>query len=478
MDTDLAFTDAVAQAELVASGEASPQELVDAAIERIETLNGSLNAVIHERFDAARKEAAAALPDGPFKGVPAVVKDLGAPIKGEPHHLGSRVLKEAGYRSPFDSFIVEKMRAAGLVILGRTNCPEFGTTITTEPLAYGPSRNPWSTDHTTGGSSGGSAAAVSSGMVPLGHANDGGGSIRIPASNCGLVGLKPSRGRVSPGPAPSESAWAGSTIDHAVTRTVRDSARLLDVLAGEMPGDLFVAPRPARPFGDEVGRDPGQLRIGFLDAPANRDFEGHPECAAAVHAAATLLEAAGHHVEDRHPAAFGDSDFQRHFITIVSSAITAEVAGWGEIIGRTIAPHELEPDNEAFFAMGAAIGASDYVRSVLWFEDWRRQMAEFWSSEGFDLLLTPVLAFPPARIGELSEPVTGQMRVIQTLQYTAQVNVSGQPAISLPIYWSKEGLPIGVQLIAGYGREDVLVRIASQLENAASWTDRVPPVHA
>ncbi|MGH9299658.1 MAG: amidase family protein, partial [Acidimicrobiales bacterium] len=178
------------------------------------------------------------------------------------------------------------------------------------------------------------------------------------------------------------------------------------------------------------------------------------------------------------PAAFGDTDFQRHFITIVSSAITAEVAGWGEIIGRTIAPHELEPDNEAFFAMGAAIGASDYVRSVLWFEDWRRQMAEFWSSEGFDLLLTPVLAFPPARIGELSEPVTGQMRVIQTLQYTAQVNVSGQPAISLPIYWSKEGLPIGVQLIAGYGREDVLVRIASQLENAASWTDRVPPVHA
>jgi amidase len=241
VDNELAFSDATAQAEMVARRQASPTELVDAAIGRIEALNPQLNAVIHERFEAARSEAQGEV-SGPLAGVPILLKDLGAAMAGEPLHLGMAALKNAQFRAIEDDYLVRKLRAAGCIVLGRTNCPELGTNITTEPVAYGPTHNPWSLDHSTGGSSGGSAAAVASGMVPVAHANDGGGSIRIPAANCGLFGLKPSRGRVSPGPAPNESAWAGSTIDHMLTRTVRDSAGLLDVLSGEMPGDLYVAP--------------------------------------------------------------------------------------------------------------------------------------------------------------------------------------------------------------------------------------------
>jgi|SRR5579872_1934394 len=477
MDDRLTFMDATAQAELVRSGEASPGELVEEGIARVEATNGALNAVIHERFEAARHEAKAAS-DGPFTGVPILLKDLGAPMAGEPIHYGLRVAKEAGYRAPRTAYLVEKLQQAGFVVLGRTNCPELGTTITTEPLAYGPSHNPWELDHTTGGSSGGSAAAVAAGMVPVAHANDGGGSIRIPASNCGLVGLKPSRGRVSPGPEPGEASWAGSTIDHVVTRTVRDSARVLDVLAGEMPGDLFVAPPPARPFADEVGAAPGTLRIGLLDHPPFSGFVGHKETREAVQGAAALLEQLGHKLEESHPAAIGDDDFQRHFIVLVATAIVSDLDHWSELLGRTIDPSEMEPDNAIFHALGSSIPGATYLEAVLWFENWRRRVASWWAEDGFDLLVTPVLAQPPARLGELSEPGVGQERVIETLQYTAQFNVSGQPAISLPLHWTTDGLPVGVQLVAAYGREDLLLRVAVQLEEAAGWVDRHPPFHA
>jgi amidase len=478
MDEHVAWMDATAQAELVRSGQATPQELVDAAIERIERLNPQLNAVIHERFAAARSEAGADDLTGPFAGVPVLLKDLGAEMAGEPHHCGLRAAKAAGYRAPTDSFITEALQAAGCIILGRTNCPEFGTTITTEPLAYGPTRNPWNTDNTTGGSSGGSAAAVASGMVPVAHANDGGGSIRIPAANCGLFGLKPSRGRVSPGPEPHEAAWAGSTIDHVLTRTVRDSAAMLDVLAGERPGDLFVAPPPARPFAAEVGVAPGSLKIGWLDHPAQEGIVPHPECAAAVHSARDLLASLGHELVEEYPVALGDPEFTRHFHTLITPAVAPAVETWGEHIGRPIELTELEPDNQTFQMLGAMVPGTAYLRSVLWFETWRREMAGFWAEDGYDLLLTPVLNMPPARIGELSEPVLGQQKVIEALQYTAQINVTGQPAVSLPLHMTPDGLPVGVQLVAAYGREDLLIRLASQVEQAAPWADRKPLVHA
>src|SRR3954466_5987162 len=250
MSDDLATLDATAQAELVRSGDASPLELVDAAIARIEKLNGELNAVIHPLFERARTHARN-LPDGPFRGVPIVVKDLDGMLAGAPYHAGNKLLKARNYIAPTTSYIFEKLERAGFVIVGKTNTPEFGLMTTTEPEAYGPTHNPWNTRYSTGGSSGGSAAAVASGMVPLGHAGDGGGSIRVPASHCGLFGLKPSRGRVSLGPEEAES-WAGLVARHAVTHSVRDSAAVLDALQGYMPGDWYTAPPPARPYTEEV----------------------------------------------------------------------------------------------------------------------------------------------------------------------------------------------------------------------------------
>src|SRR3954451_12455454 len=267
MRGDLATLDATGQAELVRSGEASPSELVDAAIERIEALNPELNAVIHPLFDKAREAAASELPDGPFRGVPFVLKDLGPHSEGDPFHEGTKFAKEAGHREDHDTELVKRFRRAGLVLVGKTNTPELGILPTTEPEAYGPSRNPWDTDRSTGGSSGGSAAAVASGMVTVGHANDGGGSIRIPASECGLVGLKPSRGRTTLG-ADYGDVYGGLVCEHVVTRSVRDTAAVLDAVAGAAPGDPYVAPPPARPFLDDVGADAGRLRVGILTSAA------------------------------------------------------------------------------------------------------------------------------------------------------------------------------------------------------------------
>ncbi len=475
-DNDLSTLDATAQAALVRDGKVSPLELVDAAIERIEKVNPEINAVIHERFEAARREAAGTLPDGPFRGVPFLLKDLGIAMAGDPHHMGSRFLKEAGFRAAEDTALARRFLAAGLVVVGRTNTPELGSTVTTEPLAYGPSRNPWNPEHSTGGSSGGSAAAVAARMVPAAHANDGGGSIRVPASECGLVGLKPCRGRVTHAPIGEE--WMGATSDGVVSRTVRDTAALLDCIAGYEAGDPYVAPDPRRPFAQEVGADPGQLRIGFLDHPLQPGIAANAECAEAVRDAAELLGSLGHRVEEGHPAALEDPDFISRFITIVATATAAAIAQMERDIGRPVGPDDIEGDNLAFRAIGDSVPAPAYVDAVNWLHEWSRRVQAWWLADGFDLLLTPTLAVPPPEIGYLSDPELGGQRVVEVLQYTAQFNVTGQPAVSLPLSWTAGDLPVGVQLVAPYAREDLLIRVASQLEEARPWADRLPAVHA
>jgi amidase len=464
--------DATELAALVRSGQASPTELVDEAITRIERLDPTLNAVIHERFEAARAEASRDLPNGPFRGVPFLVKDLGCEIAGEPHTQGNQALKDADVRAARDSYLYESIRGAGFVTLGRTNTPELGGTITTEPKAFGPSRNPWNTDYSTGGSSGGSAAAVASGMVPVAHASDGGGSIRVPASECGLVGLKPSRGRISQGPKIGEG-WAGATTDGVVSRSVRDTAALLDVMSGRRTGDPYTAAPPTRPFADEVGSDPGRLRIGLASSHAGVITD--PECIAAVEAAGTLLEGLGHHVEIAQPAAFFDDAFSRHFVTIVAVATAVDFATMGESIGRPIVETDVEASNLLMGSLGRAVSAADYIASVNWVHAWSRRLHAWWDE--FDVLVSPVIAVPPPPIGWLSDPDLGTERLTSILQFTAQFNVSGQPAVSLPLHWSDNGLPIGVQFVGPIDDEALLLRLAAQVETASPWANRIPPIY-
>jgi amidase len=468
--------DATAQADLVRRGEVSTAELAHAAIEAAQRLNPALNAIIHPRYEAALDDAAAAA--GPFAGVPMVVKDLGCGMAGEPSYMGTRALKNVGYRASVDSMLYRRFRAAGMVAIGRTNTPELGSTITTEPLSYGPSRNPWNTDHSTGGSSGGSAAAVAAGIVAVGHANDGGGSIRIPASECGLVGLKPTRGRVSLAPEASEG-WAGYSIDGVVTRSVRDTAAMLDAIGGYEPGDPYSAPPFARPLADEVGANVETLRIGILDRSPN--VGSHPECEAAVAATAALLESLGHRLEVSSPKAMFDEAMTDRFLKVICANTAHDVREIAAIIGREPGPDELEGDNLFYAEAGRGLSAVDYISAVTLNQAWSRDMLRWWhpadGSDGFDLLLTPVIATPPPKIGYLAG-VEGAQRVRELLQFTAQFNVTGQPAISLPLHWTSDGLPVGVHLVAGHGREDVLVRVAAQLEQAAPWAGRRPTIIA
>jgi len=472
----MTWLDATAQAELVRSGEASPRELTEAAIARIEAVNPKLDAVIRTRFDAALAEAEGRLPDGPFRGVPILLKDLNCMVAGEPTAFGLGPLREV--RWPVTSYLAEQFRAAGFVSLGRTNVPELGTTVTTEPWSFPPARNPWDPGHSTGGSSGGSAAAVAAGLVPVAHGNDGGGSIRIPASECGLVGLKPTRGRVSQGPLIGEQ-WAGGYIEGAITRTVRDAAAVLDVISNRMPGEPYYAPPLPRPLAREVGADPGRLRIGVLDRPDMAGYLDDPECRAAVAGAARLLESLGHHVEQSAPAAMSEGqEFARHFNTIIAADAEAAFQAFEMLLGRPIGEDEIEPRNAAYRQAGKELSAVAYLVSRAWFGMWARRMAEWWQDH--DLLLTPTLGAPPPELGWFTAagPKEEGPRIASFIPYTPQFNMTGQPAISLPLHWTPGGLPVGVQLAAAYGREDILIRVASQLEQAAPWSGRRPPVHA
>jgi amidase len=472
--SEATWLDATAQAALVRRGEVSPRELAEAAIARIEAVNPKLDAVIRTRFDAARLEADGGLPDGPFRGVPILFKDLGCTVAGEQTAFGLGPLRDLAI--PVTSYLAQQFLAAGFVPLGRTNVPELGTTVTTEPRSFPPARNPWDPGHSTGGSSGGSAAAVAAGMVAVAHANDGGGSIRIPASECGLVGLKPTRGRVSQGPLVGE-AWAGSTIDGAVTRTVRDAAGVLDVISKPMPGDPYYAPPLPRPLAQEVGAAPGRLRIGVLDRPGAEGYLDDPQCRAAVAGAASLLESLGHHVDQSAPAAMFEGETERHFNTIIAADTEATLRAFETLLGRPIGEDEIEPRNAAYRRSGAKLSAAAYLASRAWLGMWARRMADWW--DGHDLLLTPTLGAPPPQLGWFTAAGTERegARIASFIPYTAQFNMTGQPAVSLPLHWTPGGLPVGVQLVAAYGREDLLIRVASQLEQAAPWSDRHPPVH-
>ena len=483
---DTRWLDATAQAELISSRQARSSELVDASIERIERLDGAINAVVMRWFDRARNQASAfdELPAGapartaPFGGVPFLVKDLHMHLAGLPLTSGNRAAKQVQPLSKHDSNLFTRFREAGFITLGRTNSPEFGSLPVTEPEAYGPTRNPWNTDHTPGGSSGGAAAAVAAGLVPVAHASDGGGSIRIPASCTGLVGLKPSQGRVSMGPERDES---GLSTQLCVSRTVRDTAILLDAAHAPGVGDSVIAPRPLRPFSAELGADPGRLRIGLLDShPTGGDL--HADCITAVRSAAELLESLGHDVSHDHPAVLEDREFPRRFAAMWAALMGVNVAALARTIGREVTAADVEAVNWAQAEYAEHLSAVEYASSLAAVGQYRRAMQQWWA-DGWDLLLTPTLAAPPLPIGGLYDaddgipadnPMAPSMRAGQFVAFTPQFNATGQPAISLPLHWNDDGLPIGVQLVAAYGREDVLIRVASQLENAAPWAHLTP----
>lgn len=470
---DTRWLDATALAELVEAGEVKPLELVDAAIERIEALDGPINAVIMRWFEHARELAAGDLPHGPFRGVPFLLKDLSAHYAGQPLTNGNVALRDAMPISAADTTLVTRFRSAGLVTLGRTNSPELGSVPVTEPVAYGPTRNPWDHARVPGGSSGGAAAAVAAGMVPIAHASDGGGSIRIPASCCGLVGLKPSQGRITLGPFRTES---GLSVELCVSRTVRDTARLLDAVHGPGVGDTVIAPAPVRPYVDELGVDPGRLRIGLLDHHP-RDGTIHPDCVAAVRHAASLLESLGHDVEPGFPAALADESVTRRFMALWATMAATGIDAYGAMLGRPLTEDEVEPGNWAQAQQARTMSAVDYANALTATAEHRRAIQQWWA-DGWDLLLTPTLGEPPLPIGELDVDKGGLARALRRagefVPFTPPFNISGQPAINVPLWWNDDGLPIGIQLVAAYGREDVLIRVASQLEQAAPWSDRRP----
>ncbi len=409
--------------------------------------------------------------------MPFVLKDLGAAFAGQPLHMGMQFLKDANFRSPLDTYLAQRFRAAGFVTIGKTNTPELGILPTTEPKAYGPSRNPWNLEHSTGGSSGGSAAATAAGIVPVAHANDGGGSIRIPASECGLVGLKPSRQRISEGPLVGDN-MSGLTAELVVSRSVRDTAAILEAVHGPAPGDPYVAPPPARPYTEELGADPGSLRIALLAEPVT-DHRADPVVVEAVRDAAELLESLGHRVEEPDLGGLGALDLTETFLIRWAAGQAATLDLLGAVAGRPITAGDVEPLTWALAEKGRRHSSGEYLTAVGRHQLLTRGLAGLHAG-GFDLLLTPTLGEPPPPLGTFDDSGPDPMAAIEraglTATFTAAFNATGQPAISLPLHWSEDGLPVGIQLVGDLGREDLLIRVASQLEQARPWDARRPPV--
>ncbi len=473
----MTILDATAQAELVERRQASPLELVDAAIQRIEKVNPQLNAVVWERFEKAREEARSAhLPEGPFTGVPFLTKDLGCTTAGEPDSGGSRFLKEDGYIASVTTELARRIKAAGFINLGRTNTPEFGSVPTTEPLAWGPTRNPWDLTRTPAGSSGGSCAAVAALMVPVAHGSDGGGSIRLPAAACGLVGLKPTRGRVNIWPS---TEWLSPvSVQGFQTRTVRDLAACMDFASGALAGDPMPPPEPDRSYLSEVGAHTGQLRIGLwnrLPAPLNGTLD--PECQRAVEETGKLLESLGHYVELAHPPVLDELKTSTIFNRIWPVRLLAAVESFERKLGKKAGPDNLDPDTLQWLDRARGVGASEYLSALEDMDAFTRAFAGWWKS-GYDVLVLPVTGMVTPKLGALGMDPARLRTSALWWPFTAFFNMSGQPAISLPLHWSAEGLPVGVQLGAAYAREDVLIRLAAQLEKARPWSERLPPVHA
>jgi Asp-tRNA(Asn)/Glu-tRNA(Gln) amidotransferase A subunit family amidase len=461
------FLDATAQAALVRSGEVSPAELVEQAISRIEKLNPELNAVVIPLFEKARAEAQAA-PDGPFQGVPYLLKDLALTSKGDPTCNSIAGVKASGYRADHDSFYVERMRDAGFVLIGKTNLDEMGMGTSTEPVAWGPTRNPWDTSRSSGGSSGGSAAAVAAGMVAVAHATDAVGSIRMPASHCGVVGLKGSRGRVSAGPEVFCDNLSGMAEQMCVALTVRDVSAVLDIVSGHRPGDAYCAPPPVRPFAREVGADPGRLRIGVLTADPTGRATVDPDCEAGARTVADVLADLGHDVADGFPPALAEGGFPEPFGLAMSVVARRGLELWGERIGRPLTEDDVEPGTWAAAQHGSTVTGTQYAEGVDSLRVRGREIERWWEDDGWELLLTPTMPMKP--------PLLGHPADVDPSTFTSPFNVSGQPAVSLPLHADADGLPIGVQLVAAYGREDLLLRVASQLELAMPWADRRPPL--
>ena len=464
--------DGLGLAELIRTKEATPEEVLAATLERIDGSNPAINAVVTRMDDHARAAIRAGLPDGPFKGVPYLLKDLGALYTGVVTSYGSGLF--ASNVPDHDSEIVARMKRAGLVIVGKSNTPEMGIAPSTEPRLFGPTRNPWNLGHSAGGSSGGAAAAVAAGMLPMAHATDGGGSIRIPASACGLFGLKPTRARNPMGPDAGEG-WSGASIGHAVTWSVRDSAALLDATSGPDIGDPYWAPPPARPFLEEVGRDPGRLRIALTTTPW---LAGpvDPECAEAVRGAAKLCASLGHHIEEARPQ-FDEAAWGQASRTIVVASLTFTLETRAAALGRPLSQDDVERITWERVQEARAFSAADYARAIHTVHRTGRAVARF--LEQYDILLTPTMAKPPHPLGvlSLSNPDSAAFLAARTASvgFTALFNSSGHPAMSVPLAVSKSGLPLGVQFVARFGDEATLFRLASQLEAAQPWKDRRAP---
>jgi amidase/6-aminohexanoate-cyclic-dimer hydrolase len=464
--------DGVGLAELVAKKEVTPKELLEAAIARVEERNPRLNAVVQRMYDEAHAAIARGLPQGPFTGVPYLLKDLGALYAGTATTAGSAFFRDMV--ADHDTEMVVRLKRAGLVIFGKTSTSELGLSSSSETRLFGATRNPWNTAHSAGGSSGGAAAAVAAAVVPMAHASDGGGSIRIPASACGLVGLKPTRARNPAGPDVGEG-WSGASVHHAVTRSVRDTAALLDATAGPDIGDPYWAPPAARPFSREVGADPGALRIAFTTrAWSGKAVDG--DCIAAVEAAARLLESLGHHVREDRPE-WDEAARQEAARIIIAANTRATLAARAKVLGREPNPDEVEPYTLRVADLDRAASGSDYARAIVVCHRMGRAVGRFFT--GCDVLVTPTMCRPPPRLGVIApENDDGEAyrdAILGTIAFTQPFNTAGHPAISLPLASSASGLPIGVQLAGAFGAEATLLRLASQLEQAAPWAGRRPP---
>ncbi len=489
MKDELVDFDALALGELIRKKEIRPTELVEIVIERIERLNPRLNVVIHKIYDQARVAAlnwdsrikAGEADDVAFCGVPFLLKDLLAECKGVSFHEGSRAVE--GYVSKVDSELVKRQKAGGLIIVGKTNTPEFGCLPTTEPVLYGPTCNPWDSGLTPGGSSGGSAAAVAAGIVPMAHGNDGGGSIRIPASCCGLFGLKPTRGRNPLGPLFGDLG-SGIVHEHALSCTVRDSAALLDVTSGPDIGDPYFAPPKERPFLEEVGRDVGRLKIGFLASIPegwSPETQLHIDCDSAVRDAARLCESLGHTVEEIVPEQLSHPDIPMHFGVVFSGFVGHVVAYWEKELEKKINEDDLEPITWSRYQAVLDKTGADYLVALEEIQRFSRKIAHWYHEGSWDLILSPTMRIPPTKLGAFQTTPENPMGWLDaTLSFTAFTriqNLTGQPAMSVPLYWNKDNVPVGVQFAGRFGDEANLFRLAAQLEQARPWAIRKPAIH-
>lgn len=475
--------DATGQAELIRTGQVSPREAVQAAADRIAETNPAVNAVIHEWVDRAVDEATRNAPgDGPFAGVPLLLKDSLCHTAGDPHTEGSQALKSIGWREPADCDLAARFRTAGFRFIGKTNTPEFAGIGTTEPTAYGATRNPWDLSRSVGGSSGGSAAAVASHMVAAAHGTDASGSIRIPASMCGLVGLKPSRGRTPIGPDWSESMGPvpARYVQHVLTRSVRDAGGILDAIAGPGTGQFCDPPSYEQSFAAAMRQPPGRLRIAYYDEPVVGDVRVAEDPRRVALETARRLQELGHTVEPTQPPWFSEvpsNDDAYSARAAVSSAFSWMLEYWTKRTGHVFSADDFEPYTWAMIQDGRSMSATSLLNGMEWIKDVGLSVARWWATSGYDALLTPTTPLPPPQLGDApysdDNPSLLDDRTRTLVTFTYWCNISGDPAISLPLGQTADGLPIGAQLAAPYGHEARLLQVAAQLEQAAPWSHDV-----